>query len=165
MPRLVASFSALLSLVLVTAAVANGAARPARLTVDVTNAAGARAFAQFLHVHNGQVVQLNVRCGYYDTLRTAAQRLPASTHCYAGQDKGQINWVVFSVFTGSVSARAWWANMLGQDVVGETWAGFPASGHFVTRGTSIEAVGRFRVKAGAAGVGAGSDVSVALLPA
>jgi hypothetical protein len=162
--RLFASLSAL-SLLLVAAAVAHGATKPARLSIDVTGSAGARVFQQFLHAHNGQVVSLNVRCGYYDTLRTSAQRLPATTHCYAGQDQGQINWVVFSVFTGSVNARTWWAHMLGQDVAGETWAGFPASGRFVTHGTSIEAIGRFRVKVGAAGVGAGSDVSVALLPA
>lgn len=164
MSRLVASLSALALLFLVATA-AHAATKPPSLSTDVTSAAGARAFQQFLRVHNGQVVQLNVRCGYYDTLRTAAQRLPASTHCYAGQDKGQIDWVVFSVFTGKVSARTWWAHMLGQDVAGETWAGFPATGRFVTRGTSVEAIGRFRVKVGATGVGAGSDVSVALLPA
>ncbi|HEY3961413.1 MAG TPA: hypothetical protein VGL84_02720 [Gaiellaceae bacterium] len=164
MSRLVATFC-VLALAFAVPVFATAAAKPARLSVDVTGAAGARAFEQFLHAHNGQVVQLSVRCGYYDTLRTAAQRLPASTHCYAGQDKGKINWVVFSVFTGPVSAHAWWAHMLGQDVAGETWAGFPAAGRFVTRGTSIAAVGRFRVKVGAAGVGAGSDVSVALLPA
>ncbi|HEY2327483.1 MAG TPA: hypothetical protein VGH52_08380 [Gaiellaceae bacterium] len=163
MPRLTALLAAAL-LTLVGSASALGSST-ARLSVDVTTARGARIFQNFLRSHNGQVVQLSVRCGYYDTLKTSAQRLPASTHCYAGQDKGQINWVVFSVFTGKVSARTWWSSMLGQDVVGETWAGFPATGRFITAGSSVRAVGRFRVKVGAAGVGAGGDVSVALQPA
>jgi hypothetical protein len=153
-----------LALPLTGAAAAHGSPTP-HLTVDVTTVKGALAFQRFLAAHNGAVVQLDVRCDYFDTIRSSADKLPASTHCYAGLDKGKINWVVFSVFTGKVSTRTWWSSMLGQDVAGETWAGFPATGRFVKHGTAIEATGRFRVRLHAAGVGAGSDVSVALSPA